>query len=132
MVRQRCFEIECASVSHVAHVEVQSLCQEGTENGECDIKYVEGYTIASNTSKCKAVECMSELAIRIGNVNDTFKSCDVPPSFVNTLHSSVERYFLDTVTCSCKSGYSLHELYYCKQEFFSGACLIAFTMLHIS
>ena len=96
-----------AGVSRVAHAEVQFLCQEWTVHGWCDIKHVEGYTIASNTSKCKAVEFMSELAIRIGNVNCTFKSCDVPPSFVNTLHSSVERYFLDTVTCSCKSGYSL-------------------------
>ena len=25
-VRQRCFEIKCASVSHVAHAEVQSMC----------------------------------------------------------------------------------------------------------
>ena len=32
VVRQRCFEIKCAGVSHVAHAEVQSLCQEGTEN----------------------------------------------------------------------------------------------------
>ena len=50
-VRQRCFEIKCASVCHVAHAEVQSLCQEGTENGECDIKCIAGYTIASNTLK---------------------------------------------------------------------------------
>ena len=120
MVRQRCLGTKRAGVSRVAHAEVQFLCQEWTVHGRRDIKHVEGYTIASNTSKCKAVEFMSELAIRIGNVNCTFKSRDVPPSFVNTLQSSVERYFLDTVTCSCKSGYSLHELYYCKQEFFSG------------
>ena len=109
-----------AGVSCVAHAEVQFLCQEWTVHGWCDIKHVEGYTIASNTSKCKAVEFMSELAIRIGNVNCTFKSCDVPPLFVNTLQSSVERYFLDTVTCSCKCGYSIHELHYCKQGIFSG------------
>ena len=36
------------------------------------------------------------------------------------MHSSVERYILDTVTCSCKSGYSLNELCYGKEEFFSG------------
>ena len=49
VVRQRCFEIMCASVSHVAHAEVQSLCEEGTENSGCDIKCIELYTIASNT-----------------------------------------------------------------------------------
>ena len=32
-VRQRYFEIVCDSVSHVAHAEVQSLCQEWTEAG---------------------------------------------------------------------------------------------------
>ena len=41
VVRQRYFEIKCASVSHVAHAEVQSLCQEWTENSECDIKCIE-------------------------------------------------------------------------------------------
>ena len=56
VVQQRCFEIKCASVSHAAHAKVQSLCQEGTENGECDVKCIEGYTIASNTLKCKAVD----------------------------------------------------------------------------
>ena len=50
VVRQRCFEIECASVSHVAHAEVQSLCQEWTENSGCDIKCIEEYVIASHTS----------------------------------------------------------------------------------
>ena len=50
-VRQRCFEIKCASASHVAHAEAQSLCQEVTENSECDIKCIEWYTIASNTLK---------------------------------------------------------------------------------
>ena len=44
VVRQRRFEIKCASVSHVAHAEVQSLCQEGTENSGCDVKCIEGYT----------------------------------------------------------------------------------------
>ena len=56
VVRQRRFEIKCASVSHVAHAEVQSLCQEGTENNGCDIKCIEGYTIASNTLKFKAMD----------------------------------------------------------------------------
>ena len=120
VVRQRCLASSMLA-SLVSHMRKCNSCvKKWTVHGWCDIKHVEGYTIASNTSKCKAVEFMSELAIRIGNVNCTFKSCDVPPSFVNTLQSSVERYFLDTVTCSCKSGYSLHELYYCKQEFFSG------------
>ena len=53
VVRLRCFEIKCASVSRAAHAEVQSLCQEGTENGGCGIKCIEGYTVASNTSKCR-------------------------------------------------------------------------------
>ena len=61
MVRQRCFEIKCASVSHVAHADVQSLCQEGTENSWCDIKCIEGYTSASNTLKCKSVDFKTAL-----------------------------------------------------------------------
>ena len=61
VVRQRCFGIKHAGVSRVAHGEVQLLCQEWTVHGWCDIKHVEGYTIASNTSKCKAVEFMFEL-----------------------------------------------------------------------
>ena len=47
VVRQRCFEIKCASVSHVAHAEVDFLCQEGTENNGCDITCIDGYAIAS-------------------------------------------------------------------------------------
>ena len=43
VVRQRCFGIEHAGVSRVAHAEVQFLCQKWTV---CDIKHVEGYTIA--------------------------------------------------------------------------------------
>ena len=50
VVRQRRFETKCASVSHVAHAEVQSLCQERTENSGCDVKCIEEYTIASHTS----------------------------------------------------------------------------------
>ena len=49
VMRQRCFEIMCASVCHVAHAEVPSLCQEGTENSVCDIKCIDGHTIASIT-----------------------------------------------------------------------------------
>ena len=45
VVRQRCFEIKCAIVSHAAHAKAQLLCQEGTENSECDIECIEGYTI---------------------------------------------------------------------------------------
>ena len=93
VVRQRCFEIKCASVSHVAHAEVQSLCQDGTENSGCDIKCIEGYTIASNTLKCKAVDFKTALGTWIGNVSCTPKSCGVPPSLTNTLHTSVERHY---------------------------------------
>ena len=82
VVRQRCFEIECAGVSHVAHAEVQSLCQEWTGNNGCDLKCIEEYTIAS--------------------------------------HTSVERYYLDTVIYNCKSGYSLNGLRHGKKEFFLG------------
>ena len=118
VVRQRCFEIKCASVSHVAHAKVQSLCQEGTENSECDIKCIEGYTIASNTLKCKAVDFKTALGTSIGNVSYTSKSCGVPSSIANALHTSVERYCLDFVAYNCKSGYSLNGLRYCKKEFF--------------
>ena len=120
VVRQRCFEIECASVSHVAHAEVQPLCQEGTENSACDIKCSEGYTIASNTLKCKAVDFQTALGTWTGNVCCIAKSCGVPPSIANTLHTSVERHNLDTVTYNCKSGYSLNGLRYGKKEFFLG------------
>ena len=46
VVRHRCFEIKCDSVSHVAHAKVQFLCLEVTENSECDIERFEVYTIA--------------------------------------------------------------------------------------
>ena len=120
MVRHRCFEIKCASISNVAHAEVQSLCQEGTENSGCDIKCIEGYTIASNTIKCKAVDFKNALGTWTGNVSCTSKSCGVPPPLANTLHTSVERHYLDIVTYNCKSGYSLSELRYGKKEFFLG------------
>ena len=84
VVRQRCFEIECACVSHVADAEVQPLCQEGTENSACDIKCSEGYTIASNTLKCKAVDFQTALGTWTGNVCCIPKSCGVPPSIANT------------------------------------------------
>ena len=71
VVRQRCFEIMCARVSHVAHAEVQLLCQEGTENSGCDIKCIEGYTIASNTLKRKTVDFMTALGTWTGNVSCT-------------------------------------------------------------
>ena len=61
VVRQICFDIKCASVYHVAHAEVQSLCQEGTENSRYDVKCIEGYTIASNTFKRKAVDLKTAL-----------------------------------------------------------------------
>ena len=120
VVRQRCFEIERASVSHVAHAEVQSLCQEGTENGGCDIQCTDGYTVASNTLKCKAVDAKTALGTWTGIVSCTSKSCGVPPSFANTLHTSVERHYLDSVTYNCKPGYSLNGLHYGKKEFFWG------------
>ena len=117
-VRQRCFEIECDSVSHVAHAKVQFLCQEVTENSECGIKCIERYTISSNTLKCKAVDFKTALGTWPGNVSCTSKSCNDPPSIANTLHTSVERYDLDFVAYSCKSGHSLNGLRYCKKEFF--------------
>ena len=98
VVRQRCFEIKRASVSHAAHAKMQSLCQEGTKNSECDIKCIEGYTIASNTLKCKAVDFKTALGTLVGNVSCTSKSCGVPSSIANALHTSVERYYLDFVT----------------------------------
>ena len=120
VVRQRCFDIECDSVSHVAHAKVQSLCQEGTENSECDIKCIEGYTLASNTLRRKAVEFKTALGTWTGNMSCTSKSCGVPPSLANTLHTSVERHNVDTVTYNCKSGYSLNGLRYGEKEFLLG------------
>ena len=55
-----------------------------------------------------------------GNVSCTPKSCGVPPSLANTLHTSVERHYLDSVTYICKSGYSLNGLRYGKKEFLLG------------
>ena len=117
VVRQRYFEIKCASVSHVAHAEVQSVCQEWTENSGCHIKCIEGYTIASNTLKCKAVDFKTALGTWTGNVGCIPKLCGVPPSVANTLHISVERYYLDSVTYICKFGYPLNGLRYGKKEF---------------
>ena len=48
------------------------------------------------------------------------KSCGVPPSLANTLHISVERHYLDSVTYICKSGYSVNGLRYGKKEFLLG------------
>ena len=120
VVRQRCFEMECAKVSHVAHAEVQFLCQECTENSGCDIKCIEGYTIASNTLKCKAVDFKTALWSWTGNVSCTPKLRGVAPSLANTLHTSVERHHLDSVAYICKAGYSLNGLRYGKKEFLLG------------
>ena len=103
VVRQRCFEIECDSVSHVAHAEAQALCQKWTEKGECDFKCIEGYTIVSNTLKCKAVDVKIAVEIWAGYVSCVPKLCGVPPSIANTLHTSVERCCLDFVAYNCKS-----------------------------
>ena len=110
MVQQRCFEIERASVSLVAHAEVQSLCQEWTENSGCDIKCIERYTIASDTLKYKAVDVETAVGIWAGNVSCIPKLCGVPPSIANISHTSVERYYLDFVAYNCKSGYPLNGL----------------------
>ena len=84
VVRQRCFEIECASVSHVAHAEVQHLSQEGTENSWCDIKCIEGYTIALNTLKCKVVDFKTALGTWTENVTYTSKIIwTMSPSIAN-------------------------------------------------
>ena len=44
----------------------------------------------------------------------------VPPSLANTLHTSVERHYLDSVIYICKSGYSLNGLCCRKKEFLLG------------
>ena len=107
----------------MSHMRKCSPCvKKGTENSECDIKCIEGYTIASNTIRRKAVECKIALGTWTGNVSCTSKSCGVPPSLANTLHTSVERHNLDTVTYNCKSGYSLNGLRYRKKEFFLLVC----------
>ena len=129
-VHQRCFEIECDSVSHVAHANVQFLCQEGIENSECGIKCIERYTIASNTLKCKAVDFKTALGTVIGNVSYTSKSCGVPSSIANALHTSVERYYMDFVAYNCKSGHSLNGLPYCKKNSYRCVNLKKFMMSH--
>ena len=48
------------------------------------------------------------------------KLCGVLPSLANTLYTSVERHYLDTITYNCKSGYSLNGLRYGKKEFLFG------------
>ena len=53
----------------------------------------------------------------------TSKSCGVPPSLANTLHTSAERHYLDAVTYNYKSGYSLNGLRYGKKEFLLGCKL---------
>ena len=85
-VRQRCFEIKCAGVSHVAHAEVQFLCQGWTENSGRDFKCIEEYTITFNTLKCKAVDLKTVLVTWTENVSCTSKTCGVPPSLANTTH----------------------------------------------
>ena len=120
MVQQRCFEIKCAGASHVAHAEAQSLRQEVTENGECDIKCIEGHTIASNTLKRNAVEFKTALGTWTGNVSCIPQSCGVTSLIADTLHTSVERHYLDSVTYVCKSGYYLNGLRYGKKEFLLG------------
>ena len=120
VVRQRCFECKCAIVYHVVHAEVQSLCQGGSGNSWCGIKCIVVYTIASNTLKCKAVDFKTALGTWTGNVSCTSKSCGVPSSLANTLHTSVERDCLDSVIYNLKSGYSLNGLRYGKKEFLLG------------
>ena len=120
VVQQRCFEIKCAGASHVAHAEAQSLRQEVTENGECDIKCIEGHTIASNTLKRKAVEFKTALGTWTGNVSCIPQSCGVTSLIADTLHTSVERHYLDSATYICKSGYYLNGLRYGKKEFLLG------------
>ena len=66
MVRQKCFEIECDSVFHVAHVEARSLCQEVTENSECDFKCID-------TLKCKAVDV--KIAVEICELRTQIARC---------------------------------------------------------
>ena len=91
-VQERCFEIKCAGASHVARAEAQSPCQEVTENRDCNIKCIEGYTIASNTLKCKAVDVRAAVVIWTRNASCIPNSCGVPPSIASTLHTYVERY----------------------------------------
>ena len=81
---------------------------------------LEGYTIASNALKCKAVDVKTAVGIWTGNVSCIPKLCGVPPSIANTLQTSVERYYLDFVAYNCKSGYSLNGLRYSKKEFLFG------------
>ena len=86
------FESKCASASYVAHAEAQSLCKEVTENGDCDIKCIEGDTIASNTLKCKVVDV--KIAVWIWTRN---ASC-IPKSFVVLpLIANISTHFCGTI-----------------------------------
>ena len=95
-------------------------CSPCVKNSGYDIKCIVGYTVASNTLKMKAVDFKTAQGTCTGNLSCTSKSCGVPPSLANTLHTSVERHNLDTVTYNCKSGSSLNGLRYGKQEFLFG------------
>ena len=92
-------------------------CISTCSSGQHDIKCIRGYTIASNTLKCKAVDVKTAVEIWTGNVSCTPKLCGVPPSVAETLHTSAERYYLDFVAHNCESGYSLNGLRHSKKEF---------------
>ena len=104
----------------MSHAKVQFLCQEGTENSGCDIKCIEEYTIASNTSRCKAVVFKMTLVTLIGNVSCTSKSCGVLSSIANALHTSMERYYLDFVAYNCKSDILLTDCVTARKNSYRG------------
>ena len=99
------------------HMRKRSPCvKNGQRTANVISNTLKGYTIASNTLKCKAVDVKTAVGIWTGNVSCIPKLCSDPPSTANTLHTSVERYYLDFVAYNCKSGYSLNRLRYGKKE----------------
>ena len=66
------------------------------------------------------MDVKTAVGIWTGNVSCIPKLCSDPPSIANTLHTSVERYYLEFVAYNCKSGYSLNRLRYGKKEFLLG------------
>ena len=69
-------------------------------------------SLMSHMRKCNS--CVKNGQRTAGVISIALKNTQLPHT------TSVERHYLDTVTYTCKSGYSLNELRYGKKEFFLG------------
>ena len=105
----------------MSHMRKCSSCvKKGQRTANVVSNALKGIQLPQTHFKSKAMDFKTALGTLIGNVSCTSKSCGVPSSIANALHTSVERYYLDFVAYNCKSGYSLNGLRYCKKEFLSG------------